>query len=121
MERRTTDDAICFLKDGNEIATIQETIQDGQVIISLKGSFPGELANDLMDEISALMIAKMGIVVDAGAAEYFASSIGEVFLRTEKKLEEQGKWLRIVNMPSKLFEEFKKKGLHDLLDIEVAK
>ncbi len=121
MERITTEEGIRFLQDGMEKAAILEAIGEREVTVSLVGSFSGGLAYDLMDELSSLMIAGKGIVIDAAGADYFSSSVCEVFRRTELQLEEQQKTLKIVNLPQKLFEEFRKNGLYDILEIEVAK
>ena len=122
MEREILEDGIRFVKDGKEAAAIHETIDEEkkEVIVTLSGSLTGETANDLLDELNALVIAGCGIRVDAGKVDYMAASMGNVFLNTENKLEEQNKYLKIVNLPVMIYEEWKKRGLHDLLDVEVA-
>ena len=122
MERRVTEDTIHFIRpDGQEAAAMRETVKDGQVLVQLSGTFSGELANDLLDELSSLVIAGMGVTVDAEKAEYFSPSISQVFLRINSKLEEKNAFLRIVNLPMKLYQEFEKTGVHAMLEIEVAK
>ena len=121
MEREYSEDTIRFLEHGTEKASITETIEGNTVLMFLSGVISGEVTNVLLDEMSALIVAGMEITVNLDNAQHLAPSVMEVFLQMERKLEEKGKYLRIVQTPQSLYDEFKTRGMHELLEIEVKK
>ncbi|MBQ9252442.1 MAG: STAS domain-containing protein [Clostridia bacterium] len=121
MERVYTEDSIRFMDQGREKAAFQEKVENGVVLFALSGAISGEITNTLMDEMTALIVAGQGLVVDLDRATYLSASAMEVFLRVEKRLEDQGKYLRIVQMPQEIYDTFKSRGMHELLEIEVKK
>lgn len=121
MEKKYEEDGIHFLENGTEKAVFLEKIENQGIVISIHGAVSGEMANTLMDEISALIVAGQEISVDLEKAAYLSPSVMEVFLRMEKRLEEKGKYLRIIRMPQNIYNEFKARGMHELLEIEVIK
>ena len=121
MEKEFTNDSIRFLDKGEEKAMIHEAENDGVIMITLSGKLSGEVANTLLDEMTALIVAGQGIVVDLEKTTYVSPSVMEVFLRMEKMLEKNNKFMRISNMSQEIYDEFKARGLHELLEIEVKK
>ena len=121
MEKEFTNDSIRFLEHGTEKAVINEAANNDIITISLSGNLSGEVANTLLDEMTALILAGQGIIVDLDKTTYVSASVMEVFLRMEKLLEKNNKYMRITNMAQMIYEEFKARGLHELLEIEVKK
>jgi len=121
MEKEFGSDSIRFLDHGVEKACIAEAEADGVITITLSGTLSQEIANPLLDEMTALIVAGQGLVVDLEKTEYVSASVMEALLRTEKLLEKSNKYLRIINMSQEVYEGFKARGLHELLDIEVKK
>ena len=121
MESVYAEDGIHFMENGTEKAAFLEKMEDQGILISLRGAVSGEMANALMDEMSALIVSGQGITVVLEETTYLSPSIMEVFLRMENKLEEKGKYLRIIRMPQSIYNEFKARGMHELLEIEVMK
>ena len=121
MEKEFTNDSIRFLEQGEEKAVIHEAENDGVIMITLSGKQSGDVANTLLDEMTALIVAGQGIVVDLDQTSYVSASVMEVFLRMEKMLEKNNKFMRITNMSQQIYDEFKARGLHELLEIEVKK
>ncbi|MBQ6513427.1 MAG: STAS domain-containing protein [Clostridia bacterium] len=121
MEKEYTEDSIRFVLNGAEKAAIKEEAADNIIKITLSGELNSEVANTLLDEMTALVVAGQGIVIDLDQTSYVSASMMEVFLRTEKLLEKNNKFMRIAGMSQKIYDEFKARGLHELLDIEVKK
>ena len=121
MEKEFGSDSIRFLDNGVEKACIAEAEADGVITITLSGTLSQETANTLLDEMTALIVAGQGIVVDLEKTTYVSASVMEALLRTEKLLEKSNKYLRIINMSQDVYDGFKARGLHELLDIEVKK
>ena len=121
MEKEFGSDSIRFLDNGVEKACIAEAEADGVITITLSGTLSQEIANPLLDEMTALIVAGQGLVVDLEKTEYVSASVMEALLRTEKLLEKSNKYLRIINMSQEVYDGFKARGLHELLDIEVKK
>ena len=121
MKKTITDDIIQFYNNGKMTASLEERIEDGSVVFLLKGQFPGEIANDLWDELVSCIISGQGITLDLSAAEYISSSMMDVFLRIEQRMEAQGKTMMLIHVPLHIYDLFKKRGLHELLEIEVER
>lgn len=121
MEKEFTNDSIRFLEQGTEKAVISEAVNSEMTTIALSGELSGEVANTLLDEMTALILAGQGILIDLDKTTYISASVMEVFLRMEKLLEKNNKYMRITNMTQTIYEDFKARGLHDLLEIEVKK
>lgn len=121
MERKISEDGIIFLRDGQEAASLQEQMNDQGIQVAMTGYFTGELSNDLWDEIGSLIIAGQGITLHLGKTEYLSPSVMDVILRLEQRMEEKGKFLLLTHVPEKIYADFKKRGLHELLEIKVEK
>ncbi len=121
MERVYTEDTIRFMEKDQEKASIREQQDGNNILMSLTGSISGEITNALLDEMTALIIAGQGITLNLSDVTYLAPSVMEVFLQMERKLEEKNKILQITQMPQSIYNEFKARGMHDLLEIEVKK
>ena len=89
--------------------------------MALCGAFNSDMANDVFDEMTALISAGQGIVLDLGEAAYLSPSINIVFLSVENKLEEAGKTMRMVHVPDSIYREFRKSGIHELFEMELEK
>lgn len=121
MEKEYTGNSIRFLSQGAEKALILEEADKDVITVSLSGELTGEVANVLLDEMTALIVAGQGLVVNLEKTVYISASVMEVLLRMEKRLEEKNKYMQIVQAPQEIYNEFKARGLHELLDIEVMK
>ncbi len=107
--------------DGKVTATIREHIDNQDVTLQMSGELSGDVALDLLDEMTALHLAGKRIIVDLKDATYLSASVAEVFLKMEQRVEQKdpNQTLRIINVSRDLFNRFKKIGLHQSLDIEV--
>ncbi len=121
MKRILLDDGIAFYNADTQIAIIQETVLQDGILIKMEGQFSGEIANDLWDELSSCVIAKQKITLDLSSVRYLSSSVMDVFLRIEQKMETQGNILLLTRAPSSIYEMFKNRGLNELLEIEVER
>ena len=121
MEKEYTGNSIRFLSQGAEKALILEEADKDVITVSLSGELTGEVANVLLDEMTALIVAGQGLVVNLEKTVYISASVMEVLLRMEKRLEEKNKYMQIVQARQEIYNEFKARGLHELLDIEVMK
>ena len=120
MQRIYAEDGIRFLKeDGTECARIRETAADGAAEVELSGSFPGELAADLWDELAALAAGGQKITLDLKQVAYLSASAMNALLQIEKRLEARKEFLLLRHMPAGIYADFKKKGMHELFEIEV--
>ena len=120
MQRIYTEDGIRFLKDdGTEQGLIRETAGENGMSVELSGSFPAETAADLWDELAALAVAGQGITLDMKQLKYLSISAMNALLQVEKRLEARNDCLLLQHMPRKIYEEFRKKGMHELFEIEV--
>ena len=121
MERVYTEDMIRFIEDGAEKACFQESSEGETATLTLSGSISGEINNALLDEMTALIVAGQGMIVNLSGVKYLSPSSMEILLRMERKMEEKGKYLRIIQMPQFIYDIFKARGMHELLEIEVMK
>ena len=121
MQKIFSEDSIRFTEQDQEIAAIREETGEGKVTFFLTGSLNSETANDLADEMAAMIISGQEILLNMEEVTYLASSVMEALLRMEKKLEEKGKFMQILRMPQKIYDDFKARGMHELFEIEVIK
>ena len=121
MQKIFSEDAIRYLDLDQEVASIREEITEGKTTIFLTGTMNSETANDLADEMTALIISGQEMQLNMEGVSYLASSVMEALLQMEKKLEEKGKFLQILRMPQKIYDEFRARGMHELFEIEVIK
>lgn len=121
MELEYSIDTIRFLDHGSEKALLREKLDKESVTVGLSGSLSGDVANTLLDEVTALIVAGRSIVIDLEGAVYISPSVMEVLLKVEKRLEQNNKFMRIVQCPQEIYDTFKARGLHELLEIEVRK
>ena len=121
MERVITEDTIRFIDNGTEKASFQEKLEGESALIAISGAVSSDITNALLDEMTALIVAGQGITVNLEKTTYLAPSVMEVFLQMEKRLEAKGKYMRIIQMPQNIYDEFKARGMHELLEIEVKK
>ena len=121
MERVYTEDAIRFMENGTEKAALQEKVEGESIQISLSGAISGDITHTLLDEMTALIVAGQGITVNLESASYLAPSVMDTLLQMEKRLEEKGKIMRLIQMPQPIYDDFKARGMHEMLEIEVKK
>lgn len=121
MERIYQTDGILFQKDGVEVAKIQEVIGDELVCMTLSGSFSSDIANDLLDEMMALISVGKGIELNLAEVLHFAPTVNRVLLAVENRLEESGKIMRMVHVPESIYQSFRKSGMHELFEMELKK
>ena len=121
LQKSFSEDGIRFLDQEKEVAGIREEIAEGKATFFLSGAMNSETANDLADEITALIISDQEIFVNMEGVTYLSSSVMETLLRMEKKLEQKGKYMQILQMPQIIYDGFKARGMHELFEIEVIK
>ena len=121
MERIYRSDGIFFQRDGVEVARIQETIEEDVVCMALSGAFSSDLANDLLDEMMALISVDKGIELNLAQVTHFSPTINRVLLAVENRLEESGKIMRIAHVPELIYQNFRKSGMHELFEMELEK
>lgn len=121
MQRLYQEDQIAFVKDGAEIARICEMLTDDTVEIALFGAFSSELANDLFDELMALITVGKGIEMNLGGVTHISPTVNRIFLEIEKKLEVSGKIMRMTHVPELIYREFRRNGMYELFEMELEK
>ena len=121
MEIVYIEDTIRFIEGGEEKASFQEKLDGNMVVLSLGGTISGEINNALLDEMMALIVADQVLVLNFKNVTYLSPSSMEIILKMERKMEEKGKYLRLIEMPQNIYDIFKNRGMHELLEIEVMK
>ena len=106
-------------EDGRTLLTVEEKEEDGRIMVGLTGVLRGDMEQVFKDELIALMTVGKDVVLDCRGLQYMASSCQDALLSTQQTADsmERGT-LTLRNVPEKIYAEFQKTNLHELLMIE---
>lgn len=118
IQRKVENDTLHLFDGSTEILSIAESVEGNKVLIKLSGMLRSDTAHDFQDELIALTMLNMNMILDMSKVEYISSTCQQVLLAVQQKMDELGKGsLLITNMTPKLKAEFDSVGFSQLLDI----
>ena len=115
------DGVIHYFDDGEEFFSMAETINEknNRIELFLSGSFRSDVVSSVQDELLALASLNKDIQIDMENLSYISNAAKEGLLLTQQHMDKTRKGsFVLVNLPGKIYEDFDKIGLTQLLDIE---
>ena len=102
-----------------EVCTVIEELQDNQVILHMNGALRSDILCFIEDELHALVMTNLSIVMDLREVSYLSVSMQQIFLQIQQKIDEKGAGsFTLIHSNEKIMREFEQTGLTDLLMIE---
>ena len=119
LTREYGKDSWTLYEGGKEILTVEESANDKEVLVTLKGSLRSDTEHYFQDELVALSTVGMDIVVDCKDLNYIANACQIALLSVQQRMDSMGKGtLTLRNVPKNILIDFEKTNLHELLMIE---
>ncbi|MCQ2434197.1 MAG: STAS domain-containing protein [Oscillospiraceae bacterium] len=118
LTKTIADDSILFLEGTKVVMRIKEELVGDSVRITLQGELRSELFQHFQDELLALISVGKDLELNCRGLEYVAPSCVGVLVQVEQTVEQSGRTMKLVELPSAVNEEFEKTGAADLLLIE---
>lgn len=112
---------IHYFENGEEFFSVAETVnvQNNRIELLLSGSFRSEVVSSVQDELLALASLNIDILIDMHNLSYISNAAQEALLLTQQHMDKTRKGsFVLVNLPEKIYEDFDRIGLTQLLDIE---
>lgn len=105
--------------NGAEFFSYTEALDGDKITICVKGELRSEAAVALQDEMMGLINFGKKLAVDMAELKYISSAGQQAFLQVQCAIDRGvNSELHIVKTPDVIFQEFKKTGTSELLDIE---
>ena len=99
--------------------TVEETVKEKSVDISIDGSLRGDMACVVKDELMALASADADVTVDCEKLGYFSNTCIKAFIEVQRFMDRMRRGtLTIQRMPAEIMGELRASGLSDSLMIE---
>ena len=119
LTRKIEGDSIVFLNGTTHVLTIREEEKENGVLMTLQGELRSDVAHELMDELTALATVGVNVVLDFAEVTFITSTILDVLLTVQQTMDTIGKGsLLLRKIPDKIFEQFEKTGVSELLLIQ---
>lgn len=119
LTREMEGESLVLKKEDQIILTLTEQQTDNTVTVILDGSLKSETVHDFQDELMALILYGIDIVLDFEKVTYLSSACAQVLLNVQMKADDLGKGsIRMCKMPSVIMDDLDSTGLSDLLWIE---
>lgn len=97
---------------------IRETIQDGQAWIAPEGRLTMEMAHDLEDELTSMVLMCNHVTIDMSDVRYIANSVLRTILEIQHMVDSRNGSLRIRGVTDHLWDKFVEMGLEDVFEID---
>ena len=111
--------SLILKKDNEIILSLTEQQEENTVTVLVDGSLKSETVHDFQDELMALILYGMDLVLDFSKVTYLSSAAAKVLLNVQMKADDLEKGsLKICHVPSAILDEMDSTGLSDLLWIE---
>lgn len=119
LKRVYEQDSWSMVEDGKTILTVKETEKDGRIVVSLAGTLRSDMEHVFKDELIALMTVGKDVLLDLENLQYISSSCQDALLFVQHTADSINRGtLTLQKVPSKIYADFKKTNLHELLMIE---
>ena len=122
MKRSVKGSAVSFTDDiGKLIAQLTEEKKEDKVWQArLSGSVTNECANDIADELYAIISVNNGIILDMSDTQYVSSTFAELLVQLQVRMEKtEFESMPIQNMPVEIYRSLKEGGCITSLDYEL--
>lgn len=119
LERVYQGETWSLTENGETILTVKETGEKNEICLKVTGSLRSDTEHWFQDELVALSTMGIDIVVDCEKLEYIANACQIALLSVQKRIDKMGRGsLTLRNVPDRIYDDFKKTNLHELLMIE---
>lgn len=119
IKRIVTDDTIQLVEGADCIASIAASLEDGEVLLKLAGSFRSDTEHELLDEMMALTTLGLHLTLDLSDVTYISAACLQVLLTIQQKMDDQEQGtLLLTNLSNTVAEALEKTGLSELLMID---
>lgn len=119
IKRIVTDDTIQLVEGADYIASIAASLEDGEVLLKLAGSFRSDTEHELLDEMMALTTLGLHLTLDLSDVTYISAACLQVLLTIQQKMDDQEQGtLLLTNLSNTVAEALEKTGLSELLMID---
>lgn len=119
LTRKMDGDTMLFYKDDKMVLSVEETDQDGGILMKLRGELISECAQPIQDELEALISVRLKVVVDFSEVEYVSAASMNAMLDSQY-LVDHFRWggLTLRGLPDEVYQMMERYGLTELLMIE---
>ena len=122
MIRKISEDTITYTRDndGSQIAQVQEELAPDACLVRMAGDIGNEIADEVSDELAALLSVGRAPRVDMEGVTYLSSTMIDRLIALQRRMETRMQaTLPIRNVPKPLFEALERDGFVYSLDIEM--
>lgn len=106
-------------KDGEVILSIFEELKNDAIYIKVDGIVSADVAHEFEDELMATVTFCKKITIDLKNVTYISSAGMKVLLSLQKIIDnENGGYLKLLNLSAEVFKAFEEIGFDDLFNIE---
>lgn len=119
LTRVYEEDSWSMIEDGKTLLTVKETEENGQILVKVSGMLRSEMEHVFKDELVALMTVGKDVLLDFENLQYISSACQDALLSVQQTADNINRGtLTLQKVPSKIYAEFQKTNLHELLMIE---
>lgn len=119
ITRKVEGNKIAFFANGAEFFSYTEALDGDKIAIAVKGELRSEAAVALQDEMMGLINFGKKLEINMAELNYISSAGQQAFLQVQCAIDKGAhSELCIIKTPDAIFQEFKKTGTSELLDIE---
>lgn len=104
--------------ESGERVRILETIRDGQTQIAPEGRLTMEMAHDLEDELTSMVLMCNDVTLQLQSVEYISNSVIRMILEIQHMVDGRNGSLKIRGVKDHLWNRFEEMGLEDVFDME---
>lgn len=123
MIREVKEQTLAFKKDdGSPILVVRQEMQEEKdtCVVFLDGEITNEVVSGISDELYALMSVDIGVILDFKNVSFLSLGFMEALIKLEHRAED-GRFdsMPIQNVSKSLYDELRKAGFSNSLDIEL--
>lgn len=119
-ERRMKDKTMEIYDDHGEFEfSIEESVEDGSMLILLDGKIKNEVAYDFEDEVIAALSVCPKVILDMNKLTYIASISLQSLLNVQRLIDNMdGASMKLVHVSKEVMKILDESGFSDILEIE---
>ena len=119
LKQKIVGDTMLFYRDDKEVLSVEETEQDGGILMKLRGELLSECAQPLQDELANLISVGVKVVIDFSGVEYVSAASMNAMLDSQHLIDYFRRGSLILRgVPDPVYRLMDKYGLTELLMIE---
>ena len=104
--------------ESGETIRIRESIEEGRARLQPEGRLTQEMAQDLEDELTSMVLMCRHVTIDLTEVRYISNSVIHTILKIQHMMDSQDKTLKISGVGDSIWTRFAEMGLEDVFDLE---